>query len=86
MDTRYSGLENNFGISGFGILIARTWVNKIIDVKHVNGRLMMIKLFIGKQMVAIVLTDVLQQRLAEDVKEKLSVDSVSLVSKASENE
>ena len=47
---------------------------------------MMIKLLIGKRIAAIVSTYALQQRLAEDVKDKSSKDLISFVSKVGENE
>ena len=47
---------------------------------------MMIKLLIGKQIVAVVLSYVPQQGLAEDVKDNFYKDLISLFSKVGENE
>ena len=56
-DSEYRMLlvENNFGHGGVGTLVARKRIDNIFDVKHVNDRLM-IKLFIGKQILAIIST------------------------------
>ena len=77
---------NTLGLFGVGILVAGKWIDKIFDVKRVNGRLMMIKLLILKRIVAIVSVYALQQGLAEDVKDKFYEDLISLVSKVEENE
>ena len=47
---------NNLGLGGAGILVAEKRTDKIYDVKHVNNRLMIIKLLIGKRNVAIAST------------------------------
>ena len=39
---------NNLGLGGVEILVAGNWIDKIFDIKHVNDRLMTIKLLIGK--------------------------------------
>ena len=41
-------------LGGIGILVTGKWIDKIFDVKCVNGRLMIIRLVIGKRIVAIV--------------------------------
>lgn len=53
-------IGNGFGIADFMILVARKWIGKIFDVRHVNSGLMMIKIFIGKRTVGIVMTYVSQ--------------------------
>ena len=72
---------SNLGLIGVRILVAGKLMDKIFDVKCVNDRLMMIKLFIGEQIVAIVLSNAPQQLLAEDVKDNFYKDFILLVSK-----
>ena len=50
-------------------------------MKRVNDRLKMIKLLIGKWIVAILSTHASQQGLSEDAKNKLHKDSISFISK-----
>ena len=76
-------IGNNFSLGCVEILVARKWIDQIFDVKRVNNRLMVIKLLIGKWIVAIVST--YEQELAEDVKDKFYEDLISLVSKVNEN-
>ena len=52
---------------GIGILVAGKSIDKIFDVNSVNSKLMMIKLLIGKHVVAIVSVYASQQGLTEDV-------------------
>ena len=56
-------------------------MDKIFNVKCVNDRLMMIKLFIGEQIVAIAFSNAPQQLLAEDVKDNFCKDFILLFSK-----
>ena len=49
-------IRNNLDLGGVGILAAGKLIDKIFHVKHKNDRLMMIKLLIGKQIIAIVST------------------------------
>lgn len=78
-DSKYKmfWVGNNFGLGGVRIVVARNWIDKIFDMECVNDRLMMIKLFIGKQILAVVSTYTKQQRLAEEFHK----DLISLVSK-----
>ena len=68
---------NRFALGGVKLLVARNWIDKIFDMECVNDRLMMIKLFTGKQILAVVSTYTKQQRLAEEFHK----DLISLVSK-----
>ena len=54
VNTRCSELEITCGLGGIRTLVARKWIGKIFNVKHVNDMLMMIKIFTGKQTVVIV--------------------------------
>ena len=72
---------SNLGLIVVGILVAGKLMDKIFDVKCVNDRLMMIKLFIGEQIVAIAFSNAPQQLLAEDVKDNFCKDFILLFSK-----
>ena len=75
-----------FDLGGIGILVARKWIDKIFHVKHVSNTLIIIRLLIGKRIVAIVSTYTPRQGLGEDVKDKFCEDLISLVSKVGRNE
>ena len=55
-ESKYKILQvgNWFALGGVKLLVARNWIDKIFDMECVNDRLMMIKLFIGKQILAVV--------------------------------
>ena len=36
------------GLGGAGILLADSWVDKVIDVQHISDSIPLLKLFIGK--------------------------------------
>ena len=42
------------GFGGVGILVGGKWIDKVIEIKHVNHRLMMLKILVGKRTVSIV--------------------------------
>ena len=71
-------MGKNLGLDGVWILIPGKWID-IFYIKHVNECSIIIKLFIVKQIVAIVLTDASQQH-------KFYEDLIFLASKIGENE
>lgn len=79
-------IGKNTGLGGVGLLVARKWIDKIIDVKRVNDRLMMIKLLIGKTVAAIVSAYAPQQGLSDTEKDTFYEELISLISKISDDE
>ena len=77
---------NNKGTGGVGLMVNKKWVDKVIDVKRVNDRLMLIKLMVGKRVVAVVSAYAPQQGLTEEEKDKFYEDLISLTSKVGDNE
>ena len=53
---------------GFGIFIAKKWVEKVLEVKHIIDRLMMIKLQMNKRTVVVVSAYPPQQGLTNNKK------------------
>ena len=47
-------IGNSTGYGGVGIFIAEKWVDKVIDVKRVNDRIIVVKFLIGKRIVTAV--------------------------------
>ena len=57
------------GMGGVGILLAESWVETILDVKHVSDRIMLIKLVVGKSIVIVLLVYAPQSGLDDSVKD-----------------
>ena len=74
------------GVGGVGLMVNRKWIDKITDVKRINERLMMIKLLIGKRVVAIISCYAPQQGLSNEEKDRFYEDLISLTSKIGESE
>ena len=83
---KFFWVGNTKGIGGVGILVSKMWIDKIVDVNRVNDRLMMIKLLVGKRVVAVISTYAPQQGLSDVEKDKFYEDLISLVSKVGEND
>ena len=56
-------------MGGVGILLAESWVETILDVKHVSDRVMLIKLVVGKGIVIVLLVYAPQSGLDDSVKD-----------------
>ena len=79
-------IGNQEGNGGVGVLLAEKWIQKVIHVNHVNDRLMLLKVLVGKRVVTIISTYAPQQGLSDDAKEKLYADLIPHTSKVDEKE
>ena len=77
---------NKDGSSGVSILIAEKWVDKVICVNRVNDRLMLLKVLVGKRVVAIISAYAPQQGLSDEAKERFYADLIYHTSKIDEKE
>ena len=65
-------------------MLAEKWIQKVIHVNRVNDRLMLLKVLVGKRVVAIISTYAPHQGLSDDAKEKLYADLILHTSKVDE--
>ena len=72
-ECKFFWFGNIKGTGGIGLIISKKWLDKILNVKQVNDRLMMIKILVGNKGLAIISTYAPHQGLSEDL--------ISLVSK-----
>ena len=70
-DSRFKLFQagNDKSMGGVGILLAESWVETILDVKHVSDRVMLIKLVVGKSIVIVLLVYDPQSGLDDSVKD-----------------
>ena len=87
-DTQYKAfwVGNCTGFGGVEILLAKMWVEKVIDVDRVNDHIMLLKLLVGKKVVPIVSAYAPQQGLSVDRKDKFFETPLHTVSKIGNNE
>ena len=83
---RFFWTGGSSGFGGVGILVGGKWIDKVIEVKRVNHRLMMLKILVGKRTVSIVSCYAPQQGLTELEKDRFYDDLISLISVLSEDE
>ena len=78
---KFFWVGNSDGFGGVGVLLAEKWIEKIIDVKRVNSRIMVIKILVGQTVLAVVSTYAPQQGLEDSVKNKFYDDLLAATSK-----
>ena len=61
------------GLSGVGILVSERWIEKVLEVKRVNERLMLLKVIVGKSVINIVSVYAPQSGMAMEVKEEFYI-------------
>ena len=64
---------------GVGIFVEKKWIGKVLEVKHVNDRLMMIKLQTYKRTDVAVLAYALQEGLTNDEKDRFYESIIQLI-------
>ena len=69
-----------------GIFIAEKWIDKVIDVKRVNVRIIVVKFLIGKRIVTSVSVYTPQCGLSEEEKDKFHDELIAVTSKFGDNE
>ena len=57
------------GTGGVGIMVAEKWVEKVLEVKRVNARVIVLKLLFDKHILTVVSTYAPQIGLSEEKKE-----------------
>ena len=80
------GIGNSTGYGGVGIFIAEKWVDKVIDVKRVNDRIIVVKFLIGKRIVTAVSVYTPQCGLSEEEKDQFYDELIAVTSKFGDNE
>ena len=83
---KFFWVGNSDGFGGVGVLLAEKWIEKIIDVKRVNSRIMVIKILVGQTVLAVVSTYAPQQGLEDSVKNKFYDDLLAATSKFNASE
>ena len=58
-------VRSKVGTGGVAILLAEKWTENVIDVNHVNDRIMFVKLLLGKSIVVLVSVYAPQQGLPD---------------------
>ena len=71
---------------GAGIFVAKKWIKKVLEVKHVRDRLMMIKLHTDKITVVVVLGYAPQQGLTNCEKGRFYKNIIHLIASANEKD
>ena len=79
-------IGNSTGYWGVGIFIAEKWVDKVIDVKRVNDRIIVVKFLIGKRIATAVSVYTPQCGLSEEEKDKFYDELIAVTSKFGDNE
>ena len=73
-------------MASVGIFIAQKWVDKVIDVKRVNDRIIVVKFFICKWIATAVSVYMPQCALSEEEKDKFYDELIAVASKFGDNE
>ena len=79
-------IGNSTGYGGVGIFTAEKWVDKVIDVKRVNDRIIVVKFLIGKRVVTTVPVYTPQYGLSDEEKAKFYDQLIAVTSKFGDNE
>ena len=68
------------GISGVGVLVAESWVEKVLEVKRVSERLMVVRVIIGKSVLNLVSVYAPQVGRAMEEKEEFFISLGKILS------
>ena len=74
------------GTSGVGILVAERWIEKVIEVKRINERLMVLRVAIGKSVLYLVSVYAPQVGRSMNVKEEFFINLGAVLSTIKEGE